>query len=162
MSATPSASPSASVSATPSASVSATPSSSLSGGAAYNNTYIVYDNDRLEVWADAVEVLRMDSDYVQTLVGRRAKTTRLTSGATLASEHHIVFCDTDGGAFTVTLPAGVEGTHYKLINCGSAGNDLTIDPNGTEQIWGGGAGVAMVLIDGDILDMHYNVTEGWR
>ena len=34
----------------------------------------------------------------------------------------------DGGAIEIDLPAGVEGTHYKLINCGSSGNDLTVNP----------------------------------
>ena len=89
-----------------------------------------------------------------------ATTTRVTTTPYNATAtDHILFVDTDGGAITVNLPAGIEGKNYKVINCGSSGNDVTLDPNGTEEIWGGGAGVAFALIDGDNLDIHYN--EGW-
>jgi len=74
---------------------------------------------------------------------------------------NIIFVDTDGGAITVNLPAGIEGTHYKIINCGSSGNNVTLDPNGVEQVWAGGAGVAFTMVDGDILNLHYNSVEGW-
>ena len=88
-------------------------------------------------------------------------TDRITGNTTLDDAHCVVLCDTDGGAFEVDLPAGVDGTHYKIINCGSSGNDVTVDPNGTEQIWGQGAGVAVLLTDGDILDVHFETTENW-
>lgn len=108
-----------------------------------------------------MEVMRQDNTYIQTLVGRIHKTTRITGATTLTASHHVVLCDTDGGAFTVTLPAGVEGTNYRLINCGSSGNNLTVDPDGTEQILGGGAGVATTVTDGNSINIHYNATEGW-
>jgi len=88
-------------------------------------------------------------------------TDRITGITTLDDAHCVVLCDTDGGAFEVDLPAGVDGTHYKIINCGSSGNDLTVDPNGTEQLYGAGAGVASTLADGEVIDIHYNDTEGW-
>jgi hypothetical protein len=93
--------------------------------------------------------------------GRIANTSRYTTTQTLGATDHIVFCDTDGAVWTLTLPAGVEGTHYKIINCGSSGNDLTVDPDGTEQLYGGGAGVAQTLSDGEVINIHYNATEGW-
>lgn len=74
---------------------------------------------------------------------------------------HIIFCDTDAGAIEVDLAAGVEGRSLKIINCGSSGNDVTVDPNGTEQLYGAGAGVASTLADGEVIDIHYNATEGW-
>jgi len=73
----------------------------------------------------------------------------------------VIFCDTDGGAITVNLPAGVQGTHLKIINCGSSGNDVTVDPNGTEQLFGAGAGVASTLADGENIDIHYDAVEGF-
>jgi len=93
--------------------------------------------------------------------GKIQAVSRYTTTQTLDSDDHIVFCDTDGGAWTLSLSAGIAGTHYKIINCGSSGNDLTVDPNGTEQLYGAGAGVASTLVDGEVIDIHYDVTEGW-
>jgi hypothetical protein len=70
----------------------------------------------------------------------------------------VIFADTDGGAFAITLPAGVEGTHYKIINCGSAGLNVTITPDGTEKVCGDSS---QILYDGEVLDLHFNSTEGW-
>jgi hypothetical protein len=95
---------------------------------------------------------------LQTLKGRIANTTRVTTTYNILATDDIVYGDTDGGAFTVTLPAGVEGTHYKIINVGTAGNDLTIDGNGTETVIGE---LTQDLSDGEILDLHYNANEGW-
>lgn len=91
-------------------------------------------------------------------------TTRIINAASpyaVLSTDHVIYCDTDAGAITANLPAGVEGTNYKLINCGGSGNDLTVDPNGTEQLCGAGAGVASALTDGEVIDIHYNAAEGW-
>jgi hypothetical protein len=79
----------------------------------------------------------------------------------VAAVDAVLFCDTDGGAITANLPAGVEGMHHKLANVGSSGNDLTVDPNGAEELYGAGAGVAATLADGEVIDIHYNATEGW-
>jgi len=71
----------------------------------------------------------------------------------------VIFADTDGGAITVALPAGVQGTHLKIACCGI--NDLTVDPNGTEQLFGAGAGVAATISEGENIDIHYDAVEGW-
>jgi len=86
------------------------------------------------------------------------QTTRVTTTYTILATDYVIFCDTDGGAFTVTLPAGVEGTPYKIINCGTSGNDLTVDGDGAETVYGE---TEQVLTDGDVIDLHYNATEGW-
>lgn len=70
----------------------------------------------------------------------------------------MIFADTDGGAFTVTLPAGVEGTMYRVTNVGSSANDLTIDGNGAETVMGD---TTQVLSDGETMILIYNTTEGW-
>ncbi|MCP3924921.1 MAG: hypothetical protein GY714_20270 [Desulfobacterales bacterium] len=87
------------------------------------------------------------------------KTVKVTTTYTILSSDHVVFCDTDGGSFTATLPVGVEGQEFKIINCGS--NTLTVDPDGTEELFGAGAGVASSLASGEIIDIHYNATKGW-
>ena len=74
---------------------------------------------------------------------------------------YVIFADTDGGAIEVDLPAGSAAYQYKLISCGSSGNDLTVDPNVAEQLFGAGAGVASTVSDGEIININYNATEGW-
>jgi hypothetical protein len=94
-----------------------------------------------------------------TSSGRIVNTTRITANTTLDSTHHNVFCDTDGGAFTVTLPAGVDGTEYRIINTGTAAKDVTVTPDGAELLLGANAN--LTLSDGDVLVIVYETTEGW-
>lgn len=91
--------------------------------------------------------------------GRVVNTTRLTSNTTLDATHHNVFCNTDGGAFTVTLPAGVDGTYYRIVNTGSSSNAVTITPDGSETILGDNSSIT--LSDGDVVILIYETTEGW-
>ena len=123
-------------------------------------------NPTLDDWFDQAVKVASSPTFagLTTTAGRIVNTTRLIntdSPYAVLSTDHVIFCDTDAGAITANLPAGVEGTHYKLINCGASGNDLTVDPNGTEQLYGAGAGVAATLADGEVIDIHYNATEGW-
>jgi len=95
-------------------------------------------------------------------VGSKRNTTRIINTAspyTVLVSDEVIFCDSDGGAITVALPAGVEGTHYKVVCCGT--NTVTVDPNGTEELFGAGAGVASTLEEGEVIDIDYNATEGW-
>lgn len=75
---------------------------------------------------------------------------------------HALFCDTDGGAITVLLPAGASANEigYTIINCGSSGNDVTITPNGSELLLG--VASSDTLYDDEVLDLLYETTEGWR
>ena len=77
---------------------------------------------------------------------------------TALSSDEVVFCDTDGGAITVNLPAGVEGTHYKIINCGTSGSDITVDANSAELVYGE---LTQTLRDGDVLDLNFSAVQGW-
>jgi hypothetical protein len=99
-------------------------------------------------------------DTLATTGGRIVNTDRFTSGPqTLDATHHNVFCDTDGGAFTINLPAGIDGTEYRIINTGSGGNDVTITPNGSEDIYGSNSSIT--LSDGSSTVLVYETTEGW-
>ena len=96
--------------------------------------------------------------------GSIVATTRLintSSPYTVLSTDCCIFCDTDAGAITVLLPAGVDGTGYTVINTGSAGNDVTLTPNGTEQINAGGAGVSQTITDGNAAGITFETTENW-
>jgi len=102
-------------------------------------------------------LLEPDGGFV-TGGGRIVATRRITAAYTLDGTDYMVFADTDGGAFTVTLPAGVEGQYMRIANVGTSGNDVTIDGNGAEQVRGA---ATQNIADGEILILVYNATEGW-
>jgi len=86
-------------------------------------------------------------------------TTRITAATyTALATDEIIFLDTDANAIALTLPAGVDGTHYKIINCGSSGNNVTVIPNGAETV---NNAATQTLYDGDVYDIHYETTEKW-
>jgi len=95
---------------------------------------------------------------VKTSANRICKTTRETVATTLDATDEIAMIDTDGGAITITLPAGINGLHYKIVNCGTSGNDVTIDGNGAENVMGS---ATQLLSDGEVLDLHFETTEHW-
>ena len=107
-------------------------------------------------------VFTISKDGNLTIVGSVvSNTTRITDSAspyTVLATDHIIYCDTDGGAITVNLPAGVEGVNYKIINCGTSGNAVTVDGDGAEIIRGS---ATLSLTDGNLADLHFNSTEGW-
>ena len=87
-------------------------------------------------------------------------TTRVTSSpyTTLATDDEI-FVDTDGGAVLVNLMPGLDGKRYRIINVGSADNDVTIAPDGVELLTG--ANASRTLSDGSVVILSYEPTEGW-
>lgn len=95
----------------------------------------------------------------ETTTGRKVKTTRVTTTYTILVTDDNVFCDSDSGAFTVTLPAGVDGQKFRIINTGSSGNIITISPNGSELLEG--ANATRSITDGDVIILVYETTEGW-
>jgi len=120
-----------------------------------DNANLFWDdtNDRFGIGTNS------PSAQLHTTKGRIVGTNRYTANQTLDAENHHVFCDTDGGAFTITLPAGVAGTYYRIINTGSSANALTITPNGAELLVG--ANSNFTLNDGEALTIVYESTEGW-
>jgi len=116
-------------------------------------------NDDLIIDVDNGGNLIIRDGELVTEGGRIVNTARLTSGTTLDSTHHHVFCDTDGGAFTVTLPASpTDGQTYRIINTGSSGNDITLDENGKSLF---GSVDTETIYDGEKLIITYETTEGW-
>jgi len=76
------------------------------------------------------------------------------------------FCNTTSGTFEVDLPAGVAGAIVSVQDYNNTfdTNNLTIDPNGSEKINGGDAGLALTLsTEGQGLTLVYiDATVGWR
>ncbi len=99
-------------------------------------------------------ITRVEVDYQDT---KRLVAADSPYTATLYDE--VIFCDTDAGAITVNLPAGRNGLGYRIINCGSSANNVTITPDGSELI--DGAGASKTLADGLSVSLCYEPTEGW-
>jgi len=114
----------------------------------------------------ATNYIEVDSGGIQTFSGDAAinglivNTTRITSSPyTALSTDDDIFVDTDGGAITINLPAGIAGKRYRIINAGSAGNDVTVAPNGAELLTGVNA--SRTLSDSSVIILTYEPTEGW-
>jgi hypothetical protein len=76
------------------------------------------------------------------------------------------FCDTNGGGFTVNLPAGSAGAIVSLQDYRNTFDtaSLTVAPNGSEKINGGtGGGVVILSTEGEGITLVYiDSTVGWR
>ena len=74
------------------------------------------------------------------------------------------FCDTNGGSFTVNLPAGSAGSIVSLQDYRNTfdTSPLTVAPNGSEKI-NGGAGNVVLGTEGEGITLVYiDGTVGWR
>lgn len=96
---------------------------------------------------------------VVTTAGRIKNTTRYTTTQAIPVTDDVVFANTDGSAWTATLPIGAEGQTLKIVNSGSSGNLLTLAPNGAEHLLGVNSN--FLLFDGESLIVTYNATDGW-
>jgi hypothetical protein len=90
--------------------------------------------------------------------GRIRNTTRYTTTQTIPVTDDRVFCNTDSGAWVATLPAGVDGQEFRILNCGI--NNLTLTPDGAELLFGENSN--FTLLPGDVEIITYEPTEGWK
>ena len=149
----------------------------------YTLTFDGETNDGVITWMEDEDYFKFDDDVnIDTLAANSAvytdanktltttmptgagaiKVTRLTGTTSVtvtAGKLNIFFCDTDGGAFTVNLPAGTDADYVRIINCGSSGNDVTVAPNGAELLTG--ANASRTLSDSGVIILTYQTTEGW-
>ena len=94
-----------------------------------------------------------------TTFGRIKTIRRGVEQLTILVTDSVIFCNTDSAGFTATLPAGVSGQTFKVINSGSSGNLLTVAPNGSEHLLGVNSNFS--LFDAETLDLTYDSTDGW-
>jgi len=125
-----------------------------------NTADIAELNSNLSALSLEVEVLTATiNDLDLDLAVKIHQTTRVTTTYTILAADEILFANTDSAGFTVTLPPGIEGTHYKVSNTGISGNDITLTPNGTEKLVG--INSSFTLTDGEAMDIYFNATDGW-
>ena len=101
----------------------------------------------------------LDVAGTTTTVGRIKTVTRQTTTYTVLVTDSVVFGNTDSAGFTATLPAGVSGQTLRIINSGSSGNQLTVAPDGAEDLLG--VNSSFTLFDGESLDITFDSTDGW-
>lgn len=136
------------------------PGTNTSGGTGldYTLTFDGETNDGIITWREDEDYFEFDKPLKSK--GRLVETTRITSSPyTVLAADEDVFVDTDGEAITINLPAGVDGTRYRVINTGSSGNDITLAPNGAELLTGTNA--SRTLSDSSVIILTYETTEGW-
>lgn len=83
----------------------------------------------------------------------------VTDPTTLTPTQRNVFANTDSAAVAITLPAGVDGTYYRIVNTGTSGNNVTITPDGTENLLG--ANSSFTLFDAEALIIVFSTDDGW-
>lgn len=112
--------------------------------------------------ADQVIVIKNNNIFktgVSDLLLSPDTISRNTESTTLDGSAYHWLGNTDGGTFIYRLPAGVSGTTYRIVNTGTSGNNLTITPNGSENLLG--ANSSFTLSDGEALVIVYDSTDGW-
>lgn len=97
---------------------------------------------------------------LNTSGGRVKSYTIKTANYTITnSDTEIMHGDTDGGAFTLTLPASpTDGIIFQIKNTGTSGNNLTVDRNGKTI---DGQTDDITLIDNEAVELIYT-TDGWK
>lgn len=109
---------------------------------------------------DQIVVQCDDTNWHTLSVSKDTSTTTTVSTTytiTLADE--VVFVDTDSAGVAITLPAGVDGKHFRISNTGTSGNNVTLTPDGSELLIG--VNSSFTLRDGECLDIIFDSTEGW-
>lgn len=83
----------------------------------------------------------------------------ITTPYELKATDEEIFFDTDAFPIVANLLPGVDGTNYRMINVGSSGNDVTLNPFGTELLFGVNASER--IADDEVLIMTFETAEGW-
>ena len=125
----------------------------------YDGTNMVIDPKNVGTGYLNVAGALVVDESLTTSAGRIANTTRYTTTQAIPVTDHVVFCNTDGGTFTVTLPIGVNGQELFITNCGSSAEALVIDGNGSETINGN---LTQTIYDGESVHIVFETTEKWR
>ena len=118
--------------------------------------FLVSESDYLS-WDITNKLL--DITGIAKTEGRRKKTIVVsTTPYSVQPSDEVVYFDTDSIAITANLPEGTDGEQHRLVNVGTSGNNVTINPNGIELLFGDSS---QYLADAEALDMSYLSSKGW-
>ena len=131
---------------------------------------IINENSNTITLGASGDTIALASGASQTGFGRTGtvdwQTGSIKTATFTAANGEGYFCNTAGGSFEVDLPAGSAGAIVSIQDYNNTfdTNNLTIDPNGSEKINGGDAGLALTLsTEGQGLTLVYiDSTVGWR
>ena len=129
-----------------------------------SDTSIYFDGSDLNIKSNDITandelIISNFNSLTTTGVGRKKNTTRATTTANIAVTDDVFFGNTDGSSWVATLPVGVEGQTFKIINSGSSGKQLTVTPNGAQHLLG--VNSSFILRDGETMIITYNTNDGW-
>lgn len=107
--------------------------------------------DNLFTIADAVN---QKNDIIKTVTN----VAFADSPYTITADDEEIFFDTSGGDIVANLPAGSEGRNFRLLNVSSSGNKVTLNPDGTELLFGD---TVEYIYDAEALIITYDTDFGW-
>lgn len=99
--------------------------------------------------------------YLASIATQGAGFTTVTGSGVISTGFQIYLGDTTSGAFTLTLPQASLSSGYQVTvkNKWATGNNLTLTPNGTDNIEG--ANASIVLAQGDFFTLICDGTQWW-
>lgn len=96
---------------------------------------------------------------VNTAISDTVRITSADSPYTIGTTGINLVCDTDGGAISVTFPAGRQSAAVRVCNVGDSGNNVTVTGNGGALISGS---ASQTLYDREVLETRFDSVEGWN
>ena len=70
-----------------------------------------------------------------------------------------IFFDTTDGPIDCSLPPGIDGTNYRMINVGFADNDVNLIPALTDKLFGLNQNER--IADSEVILMTFDEVDGW-
>lgn len=117
------------------------------------NSPAIQSRDDADNTVDVGELRRAATPTLD-LLQHRAPLTSISSDTMLTASDQEVSVDSSGGAVTVTLPSSVPPAGWSTRIKRRGGNDVTVQPNGTEQIYDDGLQDSYTLeVDGEYVEL---------
>jgi Leucine-rich repeat (LRR) protein len=133
----------------------------VDGGTSATSTTVA-DADRV-VLNDNGTMVQVAMTDIKTYIGGGTSWQAVKTSNFTAAAGQGVFCNTSGGAFTLTLPAGTIGDEVSFVDYGGTfdSNNLTIATNGSEKIHGSTDNLTVATERAANTLVFTDSTQGW-